>query len=121
MEHLVRDVAATGVAGASIVFRVHCLRKNNGTFVSQLFNQQMVASRKVDVVPSIAATGRAHILGVEPILKRKCHPIHRHFFYIKTASVLSVELCGTLKRIGQMAKILADRRRAWRKRPFRGM
>ena len=120
-QHLVGLVAPARIAGAAVVFGVHRLGEDDRALVAELLDQHVVARRKVHVVAGVAAAGRAHVLGVERVLEREHHAVHRHFLEIGIAAVLRVELGGALQRVGLLAEVFADRRRAGRQRAERGM
>src|SRR5215510_11043004 len=50
--------------------------------------EHVVARRKIDVVGRVAAAGRTHVLGVEWVLEREHHAVHRHLFEIGVAAEL---------------------------------
>ncbi len=114
-------MASARIVRPAVVFGVDGLGENDGALVAELLDQHVVTRRKIDVVARIAATGGPHVLGVERVLERKHDPVHRHFFEIGIAAVLSVKRGRVLKRVGQMTKIFAYWRRALRQRAERRM
>ena len=120
-QHLVGLVAAARIAGAAVVFGVHRLGEDDRALVAKLLDQHMVARRKVDVVARVAAAGRAHIPGIERVLEREHHAVHRHLVEIGIVSERLVQLGGALQRVGLLAEELAHRRRIGRQRAERRM
>ena len=104
-----RLLPPAGIAGAAVVFGADRLGENDRALVAQLFDEQMVARRKVDVVGRVAAAGRTHVLGVERILEGKHHAIHRHLVEVGFAAVARVEFGRAFQRIGQVSELLAHR------------
>ena len=114
-------MAAAGIAGAAVVFGADRFREDDRALLAQALDQNMVARRDIDVVRGVAAGGRAHVLGVERILEREDDSVHRQFVERRIAAVTGVERSGGFERIGEVAELVADRRRARRQRPQRGM
>ena len=103
-ENLVGLVAPARIAGTAIVFGVDRLGENDRTLAAQLFDQDVIARREVDVVGRVAAAGGTHVGGVERVLEREHDAVHRHRLEIGIASVGGVELGRALQRIGLMAE-----------------
>ena len=118
-QHLLRAVPAAGIAGATVVFRVHRLGEDDRALVAQLLDQHVVACREIDVVARIAAGRGAHVLGVERILEREHDAVHRHSVEIGILPVERIEFGCALQRVRQTAEFIADRRRARRQRSLR--
>jgi hypothetical protein len=109
------------IAGPAVVFGANGLGENDRALVAQLLDKHVVARRKIDVVGRIAAGRRAHVLRVERVLEREDDAVHRHLVEIGIAPVQRVELGGAFERVGQLAEMLADRRRAGRQRSVGGV
>jgi hypothetical protein len=74
----------------------------------------VIARREIDVVSRIAAGGRAHVLGVERVLEREDDAVHRQFVQGRVFAVAGIERGRLFERVGQMAELVAHRRRAGR-------
>ena len=109
------------ITGAAVVFGADRLREDDRALVAQLLDQDVVARREVDVVGRVAPGRRAHVLRVERVFEREDDAVHRHLFEIGVAPVGGIELGGAFERVGQLAEVFADRRRARRQRPLGGM
>src|SRR5262249_53130895 len=110
-----------GIARSTVVFSVHRLGEDDRALLAQLLDEDVVARRKVDVISRVAATRRAHVLGVERVLERKHDAIHRHRLEVRVAAKLRIELIGALQCIWLLAEKLAYRRRTRRQRAERRM
>ncbi len=115
-QHLGRRVAPRVVLRHAVVFGVHGLGVNDRALAAQLRHELVIARRKVDVVARIAAAGRTHVSGIERILERERHAVHRHGGEIGLAAELPVELGGAFQRIGLLAELLAHGRCVSRQR-----
>src|SRR5665213_1201565 len=78
-QYFYRRVTAVRSVGTAVIFRIDGLGEDDRAFVAKLFNQNMIARRKIDIVARVAAASGTHILSVERILNREHDAIHRHF------------------------------------------